>query len=144
MKIRTFLISGAVAMAALTSVASAKKPIVLSIDGTCDVIQVRVIDKNLLAVSADQSSCENTLGGGFVLKDKVLGKAARVGFILDDDVGAHYSSVASYPFVTGGTVDIYLSDGTTMQLIASTTYTVVDSAARTPKGGKPLSALVRH
>jgi hypothetical protein len=141
-KIRKLAILAAGTFVALSSNALAKKPIVISIVGTCDVLRISVAEKELVSIQQDAASCEGALGSGLVLKNKELGKAANIGLVLETAPDSHFFAVASYPFVSGGSVDIYISDGKDMELIASTTYTVEGSAAR--KFGAPLGRLVKE
>jgi hypothetical protein len=59
------------------------------------------------------------------------------------DAGGQYIMRIDYPFVTGGSLQIYFTkDGSNLQGIVDKTYTVLSGTAVRAKGGKP--ALPRH
>lgn len=137
----------ALAMAAcvvLPTAASAKFKIrTISVDGYCDVFSVWEFGKKWVTLTEDPSSCETANGVGQMTKNKSFGTAASAGLTLNGDGTTGLFAEASYPFVTGGTVNLYVSDDGIYKQLLSATYTV-EPQKPGPKSGKPLSSLLHR
>jgi hypothetical protein len=138
----------ALAMAAcvvLPSGASAKfKSRTISVDGYCDVFTVWEFGKKWVTLTEDPSSCEAANGVGQMTKNKYFGTAASAGITLNGDGSTALFAEASYPFATGGTVNLYVSNDGIYTQVLSSTYTVEKNRERAPKAGKPLSSLLHR
>jgi len=129
----------------LPSTASAKFKIrTISIDGYCDVFTVWEFGKKWVTLTNDPSSCEAANGVGKMTKNKFFGTAASAGLTLNGDGSTGLFAEASYPFVTGGTVNLYVSDDGIYTQLLTATYTVENDRAKGPKAGKPLSSLLHR
>ncbi|HEY8697933.1 MAG TPA: hypothetical protein VIM02_09960 [Rhizomicrobium sp.] len=107
----------------------------IQLDGECDLITVNVTDK--VSVTGNEGdACSKLFGAGFVAKVKGADTMQIVAGAQSPMVpGAQFVFVAQYPLVTGGTWSLYVtSDGDTMSLNNSGTYTVVGAAQTGPKG----------
>ena len=97
-----------------------------------------------MTLTEDPSSCETANGVGKMTKNKFFGTAASAGLTLNGDGSTALFAEASYPFTTGGTVNLFVSnDGIYTQLL-SATYTVENNRAKGSKAGKPLSSLLHR
>jgi len=138
----------AIAMAAcviLPSAASAKYKVrTISIDGYCDVFTVWEFGKKWVTLTNDPSSCETANGVGKMTRTRFFGMAASASVVLESYGSTPLFVEATYPFVTGGTVNIFVSDNGIFIRALSATYTLEDNAAKAPKGGKKLSSLLHR
>ena len=133
------------ASAVLPSAASAKFKIrTISIDGYCNVFTVWEFGKKWVTLTNDPASCETASGVGKMTKNKFLGTAASAGVTLNGDGSTPLFAEASYPFVTGGPVNVYYSDVGIFKELLTTTYTVESDRVKGPKPGKPLSSLLHR
>ena len=128
--------AGAAILIAMGGTAMAKtKTTQIQLDGECDQITVNVTDK--VSVTGNEGgTCSKLFGAGFVAKVKNADTMQIVaGAQSPMAPGAQFVFVAQYPLVTGGTWALYVtSDGQTMSLNNSGTYTVIGAAQTGPKG----------
>jgi len=131
---KTYLALAAAALLAMGGTAAAKtKTSVISLDGHCDVITLNV-DKSLVTGAGDPN-CATEYGAGMIGKVKGFGKSIVAGVQTPNAPGAQFVLQISYPLVTGGGWNLYITtDGVSIQQIESGTYTVEGSAARGVKG----------
>jgi hypothetical protein len=144
MKLAKAFALGMAACVILPSAASAKFKIrTISVDGYCDVFTVWEFGKKWVTLTNDPSSCETANGVGKMTKNKFFGTAASAGLTLNGDGSTGLFAEASYPFATGGTVNLYVSnDGIYTQLLTAT-YTL-EKQHPGRKSGKPLSSLLHR
>jgi len=129
----------------LPSAASAKYKVrTISIDGYCDVFTVWEFGRKWVTLTNDPSSCETANGVGQMTRNKYFGTAASAGVTLNGDGSTALFAEATYPFVTGGTVNLFYSGNGLYKQLLSTTYTLENNPAKGPKAGKPLSSLLHR
>lgn len=135
----------AVATIALCGVASARSKVTtISIDGFCDELTVTVNKTTAAAISVPDA-CESILGGGVIGKVKGVGQSANAGVIIGGDGTTLYVAQLSYPFTTGGTITLYYTpDGTNLNLLYTTTYTVEGTPSHGIRGTRRLSAVLHR
>jgi hypothetical protein len=132
------------ASCALPAPAAAKFKIrTISIDGFCDVFTVWEFGKKWVTLTNDPSSCETANGVGKMTKNKFFGTAASVGLTLQGEGSTGLFAEASYPFATGGTVNVYVSDNGIYTQLLTATYTL-EKQNPGPKSGKPISSLLHR
>jgi hypothetical protein len=145
MKIAKAFVLAMAACVVLPAAAPAKVKIrTISIDSYCDVFSVWEFGKKWVTLTEDPSSCETANGVGKMTRNKFFGTAASIGLTLNGDGTTGLFAEASYPFSTGGTVNLYVSDDGIYTQLLSATYTVEKNRTKGPKGGKSLSSLLRR
>jgi hypothetical protein len=129
---KTYLALAAAALVATAGAASAKTT-VISLDGHCDVITIRV--NKSLVTGVDDPSCVTEYGGGAVGKVKGFGDTIVAGVITPNAPGEQFVFQVSYPLITGGTWSLYgTADGVTLTKLKAGTYTVEGTPAHGMKG----------
>jgi hypothetical protein len=116
----------------------------IQLDGECDAITINVTDK--VSVTGNEGdACSKLFGAGFVAKVRGADTMQIVaGAQTPMAPGAQFVFVAQYPLVTGGSWALYVTtDGQTMSLNNSGTYTVVGAAQVGPKSAA-LAIAGRH
>lgn len=130
------IVAAAAIVIGMSGTAMAKtKTTQIQLDGECDAITVNVTDK--VSVTGNEGdACSKLFGAGFVAKVRGADTMQIVaGAQTPMAPGAQFVFVAQYPLVTGGTWALYVtSDGQTMSLNNSGTYTVIGAAQAGPKG----------
>jgi hypothetical protein len=109
-----------------TCVAAGKtKTSVISLGGKF-CVQATVYVKNDVSVTASENdNCQTYIGEGFVGVVKGQGKIATIGGLSNQYPGDQITINLQYPFVTGGSYTVYYTtDGVTMSVLGSGTYTV--------------------
>ncbi|HTU00087.1 MAG TPA: hypothetical protein VMF58_18700 [Rhizomicrobium sp.] len=127
-----------VAVLALSGAADAKpKTQIVSLNGHCDVLTLKINKTNVVGI--DDPSCETGIGVGYVGKVKGFGTGIIAGAQFGTAPGTQFVIRLSYPLVTGGNWDIYVTtNGTTMSKFESGTYTVQGTADKGLRGATPL------
>jgi hypothetical protein len=128
----------AVVLIGLSGAAVAKQnKTVISIDHSCDVLtfyQDRVL-KTAFTMT-EEPGCTNFFGDGFAAKVRKLGGSVTMALSVPD-AGGQYMMRIDYPFVTGGSLQIYFTkDGHNLQGITDGTYTVLSGTPTSVKAGK--------
>jgi hypothetical protein len=128
------------AFLALSSAAEAKtKTQIVSLNGHCDVLTLKINKSNV--VGMDDPGCETGLGIGFIGKVNGFGTGIVAGARFGSAPDAQFVIRLSYPLVTGGNWDIYVTtNGTTMSKFESGTYTVQGTADKGARGETPVAA----
>ncbi len=131
---KTYLALTAAALVAMGGTASAKtQKTVITLDGYCDVITLRI--DNALVAAADAPKCTTEYGAGMIETVKGFGNSIVAGLQTPNSPGHQYVVQISYPLVSGGAWTAYsTTDGVTLSFFNSGTYTVKGSAARGVKG----------
>jgi len=139
---KRIVLCSALALALSAGGAAAKtKSVTITLDGSCDTFLI-TSDGTNVALSSTQQNCDPGIGSGYIGKVKNHGKIAGVGAILNGDVNDHWSIGLQYPLVTGGTYYFgFTSDGINFgNDILIGTYTVQGTAAKGPRGTKPITS----
>ena len=138
-------IAALVLMATTGAVVAKQHKTVISIDGTCDVLtfyQDRVL-KTAFTVT-EEPGCTNFFGDGFAGKVKKLGGSLTMALSVPD-AGGQYMMRIDYPFVTGGSLQIYFTkDGSNLQGINDLSYTVLSGTSARVKDGKSVLSMMRR
>lgn len=126
--------------AALGGAADAKtKTQVISLDGHCDVLTLKIDKTDVVGI--DDPGCETGIGVGYVGKVKRFGNAIVAGAQFGSAPGAQFVIRIAYPLVTGSGWDLALTnDGTTFTPYESGTYTVEGTADKGMRGTTPVVA----
>lgn len=134
-----------IALAGLIAVPASAKMTTISLDGFCNVMQIRTQGQTY-AVDFEKDHCEKFLGEGRILKLKDAGRIADIGGLADQDASRVLNYEIQFPFVSGGSWNLYeTTDGQTMTPVTSGTYTVTGGAARVSRAGKrPVTSLLRR
>jgi hypothetical protein len=132
---RKFLVLGALALVATTSVASAATKVAL--DGFCNVYSIK---NQHGQITAKDSGCSSGFGLGFVAGIHSEGKNAIVGLQDPSSSGYQFVFKFSYPFTEGGTWSLYsTTDGKAFNPVASGNYSLSVPAGR-PKTARSVTA----
>jgi hypothetical protein len=130
--------------AAAVAPAAAQRPVVIGIDGTCNI---ETITRNGPGVPSSMretsDGCDENIGvGGFKMKVKGVGKTAGFSWNSSSAPGKTFSVVLAYPYRTGNTLTFYYTADGVTQSAVTTTYTVLDNAAlRSAKAGtRPITS----
>lgn len=132
-------------MATTGGVVAKQNKTVISIDGTCDVAtfyQDRVL-KTAFTMT-EEPGCTNFFGDGFAGKVRRLGGSLTMALSVPD-AGGQYMMRIDYPFVTGGSLQIYFTkDGSNLQGINDLTYTVLSGTPAPVRGAKSVLSMQRR
>jgi hypothetical protein len=141
---RMVTIAALILMATTGGVLAKQNKTVISIDGTCDVetfYQDRVL-KTAFTMT-EEPGCTNLFGDGFAGKVRKLGGSLTMALSVPN-AGGQYMMRIDYPFVTGGSLQIYFTkDGGNLQGINDLTYTVL-SGTPSVHGGKSVLLVQRR
>lgn len=141
---RMVAIAVLILMATTGGVLAKQNKTVISIDGTCDVAtfyQDRVL-KTAFTMT-EEPGCTNFFGDGFAGKVRKLGGSLTMALSVPD-AGGQYMMRIDYPFVTGGSLQIYFTkDGRNLQGINDLNYTVLSGPASV-NGGKSVLLVQRR
>ena len=123
---KTILAVTAAVIIASTGVAAAKtKTSVISLGGKFCVTATVNVSKGVAITANENDTCQTYIGEGFVGVVKGQGKVAVIGGQSNKFPGDEITINLQYPFVTGGAYTVYdTSDGVTMSVLGSGTYTV--------------------
>lgn len=127
--------------------AMAKKgPITVTLDGFCDSFTITKTG-SVYSAADDPNTCTTWYGVGLNGKLKPDGKTISFGLITPGQPSTSYYVTFSYPFVTGGTFNMYITnDGQNGDgfLALTDTYTVAGTPSHGKRGTKSASTLVHH
>lgn len=85
----------------------------------------------LYAIVSDSTTCDPGIGGGTAGKVKGMGKLVTTGMILNNTTTPAWVWTFTQPLNKGGTATLYdTSDGTTLNYVTSSAYTVVTGASK--------------
>jgi hypothetical protein len=146
MKLLMTLAAAAILAMPASSALAKGKTVNITLDGFCDSFTITSAN-GVNSIADDPSTCTTWYGVGLSGKLKPDGKSASFGMITPGQPSTSYYVTFSYPYVTGGTFNMYITnDGMNGDgvLALSDTYTVAGTATHGQRGTKSASSLAQH
>lgn len=136
----------AAAIVAVPASGAMAKSVHVTLDGFCDSFTITT-SNGVSSIADDPSTCTTWYGVGTQGKLKLDGKTVSYGMITPGEPSTSYYVTFSYPYVTGGTFKMYITnDGLNGDgfLALTDTYTVGGTPNHGEKGSKSASSLAHH
>ena len=110
------------------------KSFTVQLDSFCDEYTLTKTGA-LYAIVGVNSDCDPGIGGGTVGKVNGSGKLITTGIILNGGATTQYVWTFTAPLATGGTAILYYTtDGSTLNYLTQSTYTLVGPSHRSVNG----------
>lgn len=145
-KLLVALAAAAIVAVPASSALAKGKPVNITLDGFCDSFTV-TNSGGVSSIADDPNTCTTWYGVGLQGKLKADGKTVSFGMITPGEPSTSYYVTFSYPYVTGGTFKMYITnDGLNGDgfLALTDTYTVGGTPNHGEKGTKSASSLAHH